>query len=80
MEVDAFIQRWTAREGGAERASYQMFLAEMCDVIEVPRPDPAGAETHRNDYVFEGAVKSGEIDLTASTKRLELYRRGGFRC
>ena len=78
MEVDAFIQRWTAREGGAERANYQMFLAELCDVIDVPRPDPAGAETHLNDYVFERAVKSGEIDLTASTKRIDLYKRGAF--
>lgn len=78
MEVDAFIQRWTAREGGAERANYQMFLAELCDVIDVPRPDPAGAETHLNDYAFERAVKSGEIDLTASTKRIDLYKRGAF--
>ena len=78
MDADAFIQRWTAREGGAERANYQMFLTELCDVIGVPRPDPAGAETHLNDYVFERAVKSGEIDLTASTKRIDLYRRGAF--
>ncbi len=78
MEVDVFIQRWTAREGGAERANYQMFLAELCDVIGVPRPDPAGAETHLNDYAFERAVKSGEIDLTASTKRIDLYKRGAF--
>lgn len=78
MDVDTFIQRWTAREGGAERANYQMFLAELCDVVGVPRPDPAGAETHLNDYVFERAVKSGEIDLTASTKRIDLYKRGAF--
>jgi hypothetical protein len=78
MDVDAFIQRWTAREGGAERANYQMFLAELCDVVGVPRPDPAGAQTHLNDYVFERAVKSGEIDLTASTKRIDLYKRGAF--
>jgi hypothetical protein len=78
MEVEAFIQRWTAREGGAERANYQMFLTELCDVIGVARPDPAGAETHLNDYVFERAVKSGEIDVTASTRRIDLYRRGAF--
>jgi uncharacterized protein (DUF4415 family) len=56
MNVDEFITRWTAREGGAERANYQMFLSELCDVIGVPHPDPAGAERELNDYVFERGV------------------------
>lgn len=43
MTIDAFITRWSNLEGGAERANYAMFLSELCDVIEVPRPDPAGA-------------------------------------
>lgn len=38
MDVEDFITRWTAREGGAERANYQMFLSELCDVLGVPRP------------------------------------------
>jgi hypothetical protein len=49
MDVGKFITRWTAREGGAERANYQMFLTELCDVLGVARPDPAGAERARND-------------------------------
>ena len=43
MTIDEFIARWTAREGGAERANYQMFLSELCDVLGVSRPDPSGA-------------------------------------
>ncbi|HXQ16543.1 MAG TPA: hypothetical protein VN814_18155 [Caulobacteraceae bacterium] len=39
MNVEDFIVRWTAREGGAERANYQGFLAELCDVLGVPRPE-----------------------------------------
>ena len=39
MDVDHFIARWTAREGGAERANYQVFLAELCDVLGVARPE-----------------------------------------
>ena len=35
----AFIRRWE-KSGGAERANYQLFLAELCDVLEVERPDP----------------------------------------
>lgn len=51
--VEAFIKRWTDREGGAERANYALFLVELCDLIGVQRPDPAGRETERNQYVFE---------------------------
>src|ERR1700761_6154204 len=38
--VDAFIARWQGREGGQERANYALFLAELCDVLGVRRPDP----------------------------------------
>ncbi len=44
MDLETFISRWTAREGGAERANYQMFLSELCDVIGVKRPDPSGGD------------------------------------
>ncbi|MDR6532590.1 hypothetical protein J2800_003348 [Caulobacter rhizosphaerae] len=77
MDVEDFITRWTAREGGAERANYQMFLSELCDVLGVPRPDPAGAERDLNDYVFERAVSSTTLDR-ASAKRIDLYKKGAF--
>jgi hypothetical protein len=82
MDVEHFIDRWTGREGGAERANYQMFLSELCDVLGVPRPDPAGATTANNDYVFERAVKrresESESEAAASTLRIDLYKRGAF--
>lgn len=78
LDVETFIQRWTAREGGAERANYQMFLSELCDVIGVERPDPAGAERAANDYVFERAVKRRASDEIASSKRIDLYKKGCF--
>ncbi|OYX73838.1 MAG: restriction endonuclease subunit M [Caulobacter sp. 32-67-35] len=77
MNVEDFITRWTAREGGAERANYQMFLSELCDVLGVPRPDPAGAARDLNDYVFERAVSSTTLD-GASAKRIDLYKRAAF--
>ncbi len=55
--IDAFIARWTSREGGAERANYQMFLTELCEVIGVDKPDPAEATTEFNDYLFERHVR-----------------------
>lgn len=38
-EAEAFIRRWQG-SGGAERANYALFLAELCDVIGVLRPEP----------------------------------------
>ena len=45
MTIDAFVTRSSILEGGAERANYAMFRSEHCDVIKVPRPDPAGERT-----------------------------------
>jgi len=53
--VQSFIDRWKD-SGGAERANYQLFLAELCDVLEVPRPEPTVEEEPQNAYVFEKNV------------------------
>lgn len=76
--VEQFIKRWDGHEGGAERANYGMYLSELCDVIGVPRPDPAQATTAENDYVFERAVKLTGPDGSTSTGRIDLYKRGCF--
>ncbi|HTX50596.1 MAG TPA: type IIL restriction-modification enzyme MmeI, partial [Caulobacteraceae bacterium] len=78
MDVDQFIARWTAREGGAERANYQMFLSELCDVLGVARPDPAGAERALNDYVFERSVSQRESAGATAPRRIDLYKKGAF--
>lgn len=78
MDIDSFISRWTSREGGAERANYQMFLSELCGVLEVPSPDPSGAERERNDYVFERAVRPRDSDGGTAPKRIDLYKRNAF--
>ncbi|PZQ17731.1 MAG: class I SAM-dependent DNA methyltransferase [Ancylobacter novellus] len=77
MPIDAFIARWTGREGGAERANYQMFLAELCDALGVPRPDVAGADAALNDYAFERAVRPREVE-NGARRRIDLYKRGCF--
>jgi hypothetical protein len=78
VDVEVFIERWTAREGGAERANYQMFLSELCDVLGVARPDPAGAERGQNDYVFERAVRPRGSEATSAPKRIDLYKKNAF--
>jgi len=50
--VQPFITRWKA-SGAAERANYQLFLSELCDVLDVPRPNPAtpDAATEPDSFV-----------------------------
>ena len=71
--VHSFITRWQA-SGAAERANYQLFLSELCDVLDVPRPDPATPDGADNAYVFEKAVPLPH----GTTERIDLYRRGCF--
>lgn len=44
--LDEFFRRWKA-SGAAERANYSMFLNELCDLLEVPRPTRPGQTTRR---------------------------------
>ncbi|MGH6838221.1 MAG: class I SAM-dependent DNA methyltransferase [Methylocella sp.] len=76
--LDSFIARWTTGEGGAERANYQSFLRDLCDVLEVPHPDPASHDAALNAYAFERAVTFREPDGFSPRGRIDLYRRGSF--
>ena len=77
--LEAFIARW-ATSAGAERANYQLFLAELCDLLGVPRPDPSVAEEAANTYVFDKAVTFPLPDGKTTTKYIDLYRKGAFVC
>src|SRR5687767_7603934 len=75
--VSSFITRWK-NSAAAERANYQLFLSELCELVEVPRPEPAQADDEQNAYVFERAVTFHNGDGSTSTGRIDLYRRGCF--
>jgi hypothetical protein len=77
--IDAFIARWSAA-GGAERANYQLFLTELCVLLELPGPAPAREDTRDNAYVFERRVVFKHGDGTESNGFIDLYRRGAFVC
>lgn len=77
--IDAFIARWSSA-GGTERANYQLFLNELCTLLELPGPDPAREETRDNAYVFERRVVFRHGDGTESNGFIDLYRRGAFVC
>jgi hypothetical protein len=76
--AQAFVDRWLGGVGGQERANYALFLGELVDVLSVPRPDPAGADTEFNDYVLERAVKEPQWDGATRHRRIDLYKRRCF--
>lgn len=77
MTPDAFLKKYSDPAGGAERANYQMFLTELCHLLEVDTPDMARGGT-LDDYQFEGPVKSEAVFGGRGTKRIDLYKRGCF--
>jgi hypothetical protein len=72
-----FFRRWEA-SGAAERANYALFLSELCEVLDVPRPEPTGPDDENNSYVFERAVPFLNPDGSTTVKRIDLYKRGCF--
>lgn len=75
--INRFIERWQ-QSSSSERANYQLFLSELCDVLEVPRPQPKRENDQGNAYVFERGVTFHHADGHTSTGRIDLYKRGHF--
>lgn len=75
--VQVFIDRWS-RSAASERANYAGFTYELCDLLGVPRPDPAGQVAADDAYVLEKAVKIPVADGSATDGRIDVYRRGCF--
>ncbi len=75
--VESFITRWGS-SGAAERANYQMFLAELCDVLGVPRPEPTLPDPGRNLYVFDRAISRMNPDGSTVTNYIDFYKAGHF--
>ena len=76
MTLDDLLTKWLGKQGGAERANYQMFLTELTLALGLPSPDAKGAGL--GDYEFEAPVKSAAVYGGKGTKRIDLYKRGHF--
>ena len=76
MNVDDFITRWKA-SGGSEISNFQTFANELCDLIGVPKPDPATQNAKTDAYCFERPVTFIHTG-TKSHGRIDLYRAGHF--
>ena len=72
-----FLSRWQS-SGSAERANYQLFVSELCDLLHVPRPDPSRPGDRDNAYVFERSVHFDHGDGSSSAGRIDRYKRACF--
>ena len=75
--LDTFLSRWS-KAGGTERANYQLFLTELCSLLGLPLPEPAGDDTRDNAYVFERRVVINQPDGSSNNGFIDLYKRGSF--
>ena len=73
----AFLARWQSA-GGAERANYQLFLTELCDLLHVPHPDPSVSDNAKNHYVFDRTITATYADGSTAPNFIDLYKRSHF--
>src|SRR5690606_35994310 len=71
--IAAFITKWEI-SGAAERANAQLFLSELCGILDVPKPEPTTPDDRANAYVFEKNVPSAE----GTSNFIDCYNRGCF--
>ncbi|MEO7854928.1 MAG: type IIL restriction-modification enzyme MmeI [Rubrivivax sp.] len=76
-DAQLFIHRWCAA-GGSERANYQLFITELCTLLDVPLPEPARDDQRDNAYVFERRITFAHGDGHSSAGFIDCYRRGAF--
>lgn len=69
--IAGFIQRWQ-QSGAGERANFQSFIHELCDLLGVPRPNPTRSDDRDNACVFERAVQFDDGDGNV-TRPLDLF-------
>jgi len=80
QKVEAYIKRWGGgiSRGGNETANLQMFLTELCTLLDLPQPEPARADRNDNAYIFERSVTELFANGGKTSRRIDLYKRGCF--
>ena len=77
MDIAAFQARWLGNEGG-ERANKDPFLNDLCDLLGVPRPDPATGDDEKDVYVYEKPAVLLHAAGKPTIGKIDLYRHGRF--
>ena len=76
MQVETFVNRWKA-SSGSERANFQQFAIELTQLLDLPAPKPATADSQNDDYRFERPVTFIHT-VTQTRGYIDLYRRQSF--
>ena len=74
--VEKFLARWEDSQGN-ERANYQMFFSEFCDVLDVKRPDSKGGILG-DRYCFDKDVKIVHPSGKYSSGFIDFYKEKHF--
>ncbi len=74
-KVQAFVQRRAASRA-SERAAYQQFFVELCDLLGVVYPDPAVAASE--DYRFDKSVTDTRPDGEAVINYIDFHKKDHF--
>jgi hypothetical protein len=77
LNAGHFIARWQ-QSSAAERSNYALFLSELCDYLDLPRPEPSQADENANTYVIDKAVYFQNLDGSTTPNYVDLYKRGCF--
>ncbi|MDP3295241.1 MAG: hypothetical protein Q8M37_10985 [Nevskia sp.] len=77
MSPTTFITRWK-NAGGTELANAQLFVVELCELLGLPRPEPASDDLRDNAYVFERRIRERLGDGSEAERRVDCYRRAAF--
>ena len=75
--IENFINRWKA-SGASERANYQLFLTELCELLGVEKPKPASANVQEASYTFERPVNFNDGEGKTTTNFIDLYKQHCF--
>ncbi|MEP7377885.1 MAG: DNA methyltransferase, partial [Chitinophagaceae bacterium] len=75
--TEKFISRWKS-SGASERANYQLFLTELCELLGVEKPRPASDKVHEATYTFERPVEFDDGDGKKATNFIDLYKQHCF--
>lgn len=79
MTPQDFITRWDGADG-SERANYPLFISDLCELLQVEKPQPALADDWHNTYVNERYIDARDGASAGNARFIDTYRRGCFIC
>jgi hypothetical protein len=80
-DIDTFINRWKGNSG-SERSNFQSFMRDLCDLLQLPLPDPGAAVCRCSvarclPYILAAALMVNRMGVATCRRGC---RRGCCRC